>query len=347
MRQIDFRVDVLKGGVRAGSLLFDAASPPSVSCDAGAELHTSMSGSFAASDLVDYLKDELQPVIIIDGAEYPAGVYRPATVTETTEEGRTTVQVEAYDRSILLEWRKLETRAYYASGTAYSSIINGLLTDAGLALVAMTPTAATLAEAREWEIGTSYLAIINELLDELAYDHIWFDARGAAVLRPYQAPTVAAIAHTYGRSGAAEYRQIGTSRSRETDVFDKPNVFIVIRSGPEFTTPLTATAVNDFPLSPTSVTRRGLRIPEITYVDNIADADALQTYANRLRDRGMEALETVTISTAIQPGHGVGDVIAIEDDVLPGIYRESGWSFSLAAGSWMSHKLERAVLQSG
>ena len=270
MRSIDFRVDVLKGGVRAGSLIFDAASPPSVSCDAEAEIHTSLSGSFAASSLVDYLKDELQPVIIIDGVEHPAGVYRPGTVAEVTEEGRTTYQLEAYDRAILLEWRKLETRAYYAAGTTYSSIIGNLLTDAGLPLVAMTPTAATLAEAREWEIGTSYLAIINELLDELAYDHIWFDARGAAVLRPYQAPTVAAIAHTYGRSGATEYRQLGTSRSRETDVYDKPNVFIVIRSGPEFATPLTATAVNDFPLSPTSVTRRGLRIPEITYVDNDA-----------------------------------------------------------------------------
>ena len=347
MRQIDFRVDVLKGGVRAGSLRFDADAPPSVTCDAGSEIHTSMSGSFAASELVDYLRDELQPVIIIDGVEYPAGVYRPGTVTEVTEEGRTTFQVEAYDRAILLEWCKLEERAYYAAGTTYSSIINAYLTDAGLALVAMTPTAATLAEAREWEIGPSYLQIINELLDELAYEHIWFDARGAAVLRPYQAPTVAAIAHTYGRAGAAEYRQIGTSRSRETDVFDKPNVFIVIRSGPEFTTPLTATAVNDFPLSPTSVTRRGLRIPQITMVDQIASQDALQTYANRLRDRGMESLETVTITTAIQQGHGVGDVVAIEDDVLPGIYRESGWSFALQAGSWMTHKLERAVLQSG
>lgn len=347
IRTIDFRVDVLKNGIRAGSIKFDTREPPTVSCDADAEIKTGMSGTFAQSDLINYLNDELQPVIIINGTEYPAGVFQAGAVKENTAAGVTRYEVEAYDRAMRLSWRKLEARAYHEPGETYSSIIAHYLVDAGIVLYNLTPTDATLAAGREWDVGTSYLTIINELLSELAYDPIWFNASGTAILRPYQAPSVALIDHRYGSGSAQEYRRIASDYSKETDIFSKPNVFIVIRSGPDYETPLVATAENDFIASPLSVTRRGIRIPVVYQVDNIADQDALQSYTNRIRNRSMEASEVIRIATAIQPGHGVNDVVAIEDNALPGIYRESAWSFTMAAGSWMTHTLQRSVLQLG
>ena len=250
-------------------------------------------------------------------------------------------QVEAYDRNMWLSWHKVETRAYYAAGSSYSTIIGQLLTSAGITLYSMSPTTATLQSDREWDIGTSYLKIVNDLLDDLAYNHIWFDGRGFGIMQAYQTPTVNAIQHRYGRGS---YRQIGVEHSSELDVFSRPNVFIVVRSSPDYSSALTATAINDNPLSSLSIARRGIRIPFVQKVNNIADQASLQAYADRLRDQNMEGSETVQIQTAIQPDHGVGDIVAVETEEMMGVYREVGWSFSLAAGEWMAHTLERTVL---
>lgn len=342
MRQIEFRMDVLKSGIRAGSIRFDADSPPTISCDAKADIPLSMTGLFEASNFVDYVKDELQPVVIIDGVEHHAGVFRAGNVREITSDGFTSCDVGATDRSVVLSWRKTESHISYASGTTYAKVINDLMTDAGFDVYNMTPTSASLQSYRDWDIGISYLDIINELLDELAYDHLWFDNDGVAVMQPYQTPTVEAISHKYGNG---DYRRISAEYSRQLQMFDAPNVFIVIRTSPDYSTAMSATAVNDNAMSRLSVTRRGIRIPKVTKVNNIASQSALQEYANRLRDQGIETPETVEIATAIQPGHRVGDIVAIEGEAdLFGVYRETKWSFSMETGGWMTHTLERMVL---
>lgn len=339
MREIDFRVDILKNGARAGSLPY--VTPPTISCASNASIQMSMNGTFADSDLIDYLHDELQPIIIIDGQETPAGIFRAGSVRTVIEDGRKTQEVEAYDRNMWLSWNKLETRSYHASSEKYSTIISDTLTSAGITLFNLSPTTATLQARREWDIGTNYLQIINDLLSELAYDSIWFDGNGYAIMKPYQSPSVNMIDHRYGRG---EYRMVGTTRYSELDIFNRPNVFIVVRTSPYYSSVLTATSENNNPMSPLSIVRRGIRIPQVTTVSNIANQTALQTYADRLRDQNMEASEVVQITTAIQPGHGVGDIVALEGTDLDGIYRETGWSITLEAGSWMKHTLERTVL---
>jgi len=345
MRAIDFRVDAIRDGAPFTQLRFSDA--PTIYCDGDADLHLSLRGSFKSDDNVDLLRDELQPVIIVDGVDFPMGAFRVATAREIIQNGASTWSVEAFDRGILLEWAKLESKAYFASGTGYETIINRYLTAAGITRTSFTPTGLTLASAREWDIGTSYLQIVNELLQELSYDKLWFDSRGFAILRPYQAPSVSNISHTYGKQApGGAFQRITPEASRETDVFSKPNVWVVVRTSPDYTTALTATAVNENPASPLSTVRRGIRVPEIVRVDNIASQESLQSYANKLRDRGMESSETLSISTAIQPTHGVGDVVAITEDPLTGLYRESGWTITMQAGSYMTHTLERTVLTS-
>ena len=296
-------------------------------------------GNFRADPDVDFLKDEIQPIIIIDGVEAPVGVYRVATINESVT-GSTHLQtVEAYDRCILLSWAKVESRDVLAAGQTYTSAIMHYLTATGVAIVSMTKTDATLQTDRTWDIGTSYLEIVNELLDEIGYDHIWFDGSGAARLHPYSAPNASNIRFAYG---ANAFRLVANDFTRETDIYSKPNVFIVIMSSVN-SDPLIATAVNDSPLSELSTIRRGIRIPKVTYVDNVAGQAELQAYANMLRSKGMESAETVIIDTAIQTDHGVGDSVAITDERYAGIYRETGWSITMAAGTQMQHTLRRTV----
>lgn len=341
MRTIDFRVDVLRGGVPYTRLSY--TEPPTVYTDCRASIKMTLRGTFLRNEKVDYINDELRPVMLADGTEYPLGVYRIVTKSEThTEAGTVYDGIEAYDRAVLLTWAKLEKRDYWPAGTSYDTVISHYLSLAGVRHVALVASSHVLQNDREdRDIGTDYLTIVNTLLDEINYDALWFDSSGVAQVKPYAAPSAGRIQHTYGGSGLKALRPEYTS---ETDLYEKPNVFIAILDNPEYDTPAVATAENDTPASWLSTVSRGIRIPEVHRVNNIASADELQAYVNKLRDESMQTSEYVTIETALEPTHSVGDVVAIVHTDMQGIFREMEWTLPMDAGQYMTHKLERVVV---
>lgn len=343
-RTIDFRVDVLRGGVKLTELTFSTSSPPSVFGSAESEIALSMRGAFLRNPEVDYMRDELRPMILIDGEETPAGVFRVASMQEThTAAGLIYDQIEAYDRSIALKWAKLEHRDHWAAGSSYDEVISHYLTAAGIRRASFTPSPHVLQTDREeWDVGTSYLTIVNTLLSEINYQPLWFDVSGVAQIRPYQAPAAENVRHRYGVGDGV--RLISPSFSAELDIFSRPNVIVCILENPEYPEPLYAVSVNDFAASRLSTLRRGLRIPKIVKVDNIASAEELQAYADKLRNESMQASEYLDIRTGIQPGHNVGDTVALTGLERDGLYREVSWQFEMAAGRYMTHRLEKAVI---
>ena len=65
---------------------------------------------------------------------------------------------------------------------------------------------------------------------------------------------------------------------------------------------------------------------------------------HRARNESMLAARTITFQTLNEPGHGVGDIISIDDPELAGIYEETGWSLTMAAGQMMQHTAKRTVI---
>lgn len=342
MRQVEYHVDVLRSGVPYGELAFVSGSPPTVYASAADAVKMSLRGTFSARGDVDYLTDELRPRMIVDGVSRNLGVYRVATRTRTmTATGGSDV-IEAYDRGLLLSWCKLEQRDFWPAGTTYQSIVEHYLAAAGIVNALVIPTAAVLQSDREdWDIGTSYLEIINTLLSEINYNGVWFDLDGFARVEPYTEPSAANIAHTYGKNGVT---LVSDAYQTEADIFNKPNVFICILENPEYDEPLVARAENNVPGSRLSIFSRGLRIPQVTVVQNIADAAALQAYADRLCFESMQESEYVDITTAGMPDHNIGDTVALQLGELAGIYRETEWQLSMTTGAVMRHKLQRLVL---
>lgn len=342
MRTIDFRVDILRNGITYGKMLY--AQPPTVYMDYNAAIKMTMRGTFLHNDKIDYLNDELRPVMTINGVDYPIGVYRIMTRGDYyTTAGTHYVEIEAYDRASRLTDAKTETREYWEAGTLYDTVISHYLTLAGIKQAAFTPSNHILQSAREdWEIGTEYLTIINTLLDEINYQSLWFDNLGVAQIQPYYAPSASVIKHTYtSNSGLKNLRPEYTT---ETDLYGKPNVFIAILDNPEYDEPLIATAEIDTPASKLSTISRGIRIPEVYKVDNIASVEELQAYVNKIRDEAMQTSEYVNIETAIMPTHGVGDIVAVSYEDMQGIFREVSWTLTMKSGQSMSHKLQRVVI---
>lgn len=341
IRELEIRFRILRSGSFFGEL--HPVGSPRLTMSDSAAIKTSLSGEFLIPEEIDWLSDEIQPVLVIDGEESPLGVFLPATVTPTETETTKSVKVTAYDRCWRVRDTYAESSVYFASGTNYLAAIESLLTAAGIVLTVKTPTAAAFPEAREdWQAGTSYLDIINELLSEISYNPLWFNSQGAAVLEPASVPAAENIEHTLDDTDVRSL--LLPQITRETDVYSAPNVFLCICSSADKASVLTASAENTNPQSPLSIMRRGRRIVKVTRVNNIADQTALTAYAEKLRNESMLGGETIRVTTGLLPGFGVADVTAIRWGELSEICVEHAWEMELGVGGSMKHTLERVVV---
>lgn len=343
MRTLDCKFNVIRNGAVYGQVYPVAA--PRLRCNDSALIKQSFSGEFLVDPNVDWLTDRIQPVLIIDGTEYPLGIFLPATVPQKTTNTSRTVSIEAYDQCWLLRDNYTDTQIYLAAGTSYLDAVETMLAKAGVGIVQKTPSTATLQEARqEWPVGTSYLTIINQLLSEINYKPLWFNGQGAAVLEPIVAPTADSIKHTLDSDEISSL--LLPDMTDEIDIFSAPNYFIVVCSNPDKTV-MSATAENSNPQSPLSTMRRGRRITKVVKVNNIASAEELQIYANNLRDESMYSGEVITVKTALHPGYGVDDVTALHYDDVSAVCLETAWEMQLSTGGTMTHTLKKVVVNIG
>lgn len=359
MRTLDFSYRVLRGGAFYGYLRAPADGGRRLRMSDAAEIKTSLSGTFspAVEDAdgrpmePDWLIDEIQPVMIVDGAEHTLGIYAPATVTPSETDGVETIRVEAYDRCWRVRDTRTETRLSFAAGTNYITAVKQLLAASGISVVIATGTSAAFPQIREdWEIGTDYLKIINQLLAEISYKGLYFTPDGAAVLEPEAVPTAEHIAHILSdepAGGEAKIDRMLPSITRTTDIYKAPNVFLCVCSNADKSGALTATAVNSNPQSPLSTMRRGRRIVKVTRVNNVASQAELQTIADTLRNNSMIGGETIRVSTALLPGWGVADVVGLRYKELSAVCVEHAWEMELTPGGNMTHTLERVVTNLG
>lgn len=341
VRTLEVKFYVLRSGAVWRQLYPPKGSAPSLRCKSSGVIKTSLSGSFVPCPGADWLRDEIQPVLVINGLEHPLGVFLPATLGGTdTPEGKA-LQLTAYDRCWQVQTSILEEPVYFAAGTAYITALQQLLTAAGIGLVQTTPSALTLPEAREWAPGTSRLTIINELLGEINYKTLHFSAHGAALLVPAAMPGVGSPDHILDNSDVRSLML--PQMSEETDIYKAPNVFLAVCSNPDKSGVMTATAENNNPQSARSIMRRGRRITQLVKVNNIANQDELQAYVDRVRDRSMSSGQTINVETALLPGFGVDDVTALHYDDLAALCIETAWDMQLKVGGTMRHTLERVI----
>lgn len=346
-RELDFRYVVMRDGADYTTLRPDGSGSQQIRMDDASNIKTSFSGTFMdPGDSVNWLTDEIRPEIIIDGVAHSLGIYLPATVQEAEDETSRSVHVEAYDRSWRVRDTYTESQMTIPAGTGYILAIEQLLTACGIGLISATQNSAVLTEDRaDWALGTSYLDIVNQLLGEINYNPLWFDAQGVGILEPASDPTAANIEHTLDDTNVKSLMLPGISK--ETDVYSAANVIICICSNADKSGPMVATSENTNPQSPLSIQRRKRRIARVVQVSNIASMQELQAYADRLRNETMITGETIQVKTLLLPGFGVDDVTAIRYGDLFAVCIERSFSMDLRIGGLMSHTLEKVVINLG
>jgi len=341
MAEFSYRIDALRNGVKWRTM--QAVGTPQITAKTDSTIPSSLGGVFRVDPEVDLLNDELKAFQIIDGVEYPLGVFVCPTANEHTDEvGTKTVTVEAYDRCSLASQTTTEERIFFAAGTNYIDAIEQLLHRVGIVLIRATATTETLQTAREdWEPGTAYITIINTLLKEINYLPLHCDLNGYAVLKPAPIEGAGPVKRVYDELDPASV--VMRPMDRLTDVFDAPNVFVAICENPELEEPLTAKAENNSPVSRLSIQARKRRIAKVQRVDNIASQAELNRYAQRLCYESMTRAETVTISTGKIPANELYDAVGLNLNGVQGIFTEKGWTVRLKDGEPITHTLERRV----
>ena len=94
-RDVAYRVDVVRNGAPDTQLQFAVDDGPQIVNDRSATLHGSLKGTFLPNPAAQLESDELRPWIIIDGEEYPLGIYQSATVNTRGSETERRVEIEA------------------------------------------------------------------------------------------------------------------------------------------------------------------------------------------------------------------------------------------------------------
>lgn len=362
-RSEEIRFRVRRNGAEFAEIHPAGSSAPVLSADSNSQLKMSLRGTFLAhgTDMdgrkveISWLTDEIRPVLIADGTEYPLGILMPATISRKTEGSLETVDVEAYDRTWRVRDSRKTTQAFYSAGTPYLDVVESLLVESGIERVSRTDTDSVLTEDREdWEAGTSNLEIINGLLAEINYSDVWFDSAGTAMLQPKSNPVAENVQHVFTdkKPDPRNRKEIGIVSispqiSRETDIYNMPNVYICICSNADKSGAMRAVAENTNPNSPFSISSRGRRIVSVEKLQNIASQAALQAYAEQKVRESIMSTEKIQVRTQLQGGFGIGDITALQTQDNIGICIEKSWEMELIPGGMMTHNLEKVVFTLG
>ena len=305
-------------------------------------LKTSLSGTFVRYSGVNFVTDRLHVSCEINGETYPLGVYCVTTESPRASGKAEYVDIEAYSLLYILEQCKTETRRTFKKGTAYLTVVQSLISEAGISNYTVDASGLTLATDRaDWDIGTPFLEIINDLLAEINYNALWVNNAGIICATKYTAPDISSVNHRY-TEGVDSI--ISESYSLTNDYFDKANVFIVICDNPELDETMRAESVNDDPNLPYSTVNLGRRVPSITYLDNTPSQKELQTYADNLKAKSRQTNEVIEFTTAIVPTHESYETVLVQVGSAAGIYREIGYEITLSAHGQMKHTAERVIV---
>lgn len=345
-RTIKFRYDLLSSQeIKIGEL--DNVSSGEVSMSSLAtDIKRTAQFNMRDNNDIDWLNDRVQPFCMLrmpDGGwvEWSLGIFLLNSPKRKEQNGQIYREIEAYDGLQVLLDDKFDSRYTIAAGVNYITAINNIFFTVGITKINIPGTNSLLAITKEFEIGTSKLSAINELLGELNYTSLWVDERGYYTSTPYMIPSDRAIDYQYEDN---ELSIIYNGLEEELDLFSVPNKFVVVQSNAE-TNPLISIYVNENPLSITSTVSRGRTIVETRDVDNIADQVSLDSYAKRIAFEASQVYGHIEFETAIMPMHSHSDLLHVTYSRM-GIkdrYVETNWTIPLESGEKMSHSARRVV----
>lgn len=308
------RVDVLTPhGVKIGELAgVDAESAGEVTRSIHQEIRGTGTVNVTGSRS-DWLTIRLRPVFVMTAPvreEFPLGVFLPATPRGTVD-GTTAVSyaVDLYDRSKVLAGDSAAETYVVPAGTPIIPHVRSLLEIHGEGLSAITDSPATVRTPMSWDPGTSWLRIINDLLDAAGFFALDYDGYGTARSGPYVKPADRPLQWTFS-DGHDSIRTAALDIG--ADYFDLYNRVRVSAASAGDEMELTAQAEN-LDVGPFSRQSLGRWVTRTETGVDAANLSALQAYADRLLARSQEITVGATVTHGWLPFLSLNDRVRVLD----------------------------------
>lgn len=294
---------------------------------------------------INYLKDRIRPIMKIKSGtqwiKFPLGVFLLSAPTRITEGQRVLRQIDAYDLTQILVDDKVTTEYEIQEGYNIKEAVIEVLENADVYYYNIDDTDKVVPRTLIYDIGTPKIKIINDLLSMINFTPIHVDENGVFTSRLYIPPVDRPTDYFYRTDKDSV---IYSDAEEELDLFEVPNVFVVVRTNEE-EPPLSSTVINDDPNSPVSTINRGRSIVDFREIDDIADQEALDAYVERIAFEAQLKYGRIRFNSALMPIHGYSDVVQFDFGSLgiSGKYLELSWEMDLTVNGVMSHELRQVV----
>lgn len=283
-------------------------------------------------------RDRVRPYVVVsDGRSslrINQGVYVLTTPSEERGEDPQTFDVTGYNLLHLLQDGPGDTYVA-AAGTSYLQAVRDVLTAAGMTVplyIDGTLQATALPADRVWALadgGASWLGIIDDLLDEIGYTHLWADRDGSLRSSPYMDPSIRPSEHTFDTSddGANIVHQ---DRRTVENVAAAVNHWRFVRDDMDHqpTEGDGIYTVENLADGATSQEALGRVVRKVTNL-RAADQASLVAQGNRIVTEDKQVTRTVELDIDPFPALGHADVVTLVDAGLTEKLPVAAWSLSL------------------
>lgn len=291
---------------------------------------------------VNYQTDRIRPICIISkgnqSMEFPLGIFLISSPSRDIKNTLITRDMQLYSKLYLYSEDSIDSRLYVPKGTNVVAEIKRLL---NTHKVNIPDSAYVSSGNREWEIGTSKLEIINDLLDTVNYTSLRVTTDGYFIAEPYVLPTEREVEIEYVDDITSV---LSPNMVERLDLFNIPNKFIGYTNNPD-TDPLRSVYTNNNPNSITSTVYTGRTKTEVIEVLDTVSQSVLDEMVMRKAYNASQVYSHVDFETAIMPIHDYMNILYIKHkDIVQGKYTETSWEIECKAGTYMKHTARKVVV---
>lgn len=275
---------------------------------------------------VDTLNQRIRPVLVIDGLpDQPLGIFIfTAAPGEWTGTGRT-YKLEMHDKASVLDQDLVDQTFTADDSQPIIMWVREVIQSAGETISIDAAQTARLASPRVWDVGTSKLTIVNDLLDAIGYNSLQVDGQGNFLATRYVKPAARSIKYDVPELSDLDRELVFGDHAIYTpewtwdrDQYKVPNKVVAVANSGGDTEPVIGVATNTDPDSPYSYQARGRWITKVlTGVDVPDGTVGTQTvYLANKASQSLIASSSPQASTQVK--HlpipiRVGDVLRFEN----------------------------------
>lgn len=336
-----WRFDVLDQGLRTIGELQPEYGAAAVDNNINRDIKRQLGGLRIDSDQLadfDVLRHRVAPVLVIDGVEYPQGVFLVADHTYAARSSSAASGLTAdgelslVDQGLMLS-HQLDRNVSYGPGTDVAQAIAQLAAEAGVRAIRVDETAVgqVLAGPANWAVGKdTRLKAMNELAAMGGFHSPYFDNLGVMVLRRAADLSTGPVDIDFDHPPRIFAGTVVTTN----DVLTAPNRYVALATN---ATEMPVWGSWDVPdEAPHSYRNRGFYITKVYEQQGLSAANA-HLVARTLGQQDASTFEWVDFQSVADPAHDTFQVVQYR-----GVrWREQSWALELRAGGAHRHQLRR------